>query len=229
MYNMLSTTTDFLQKHGIDFFLFTGTLLGAYREKDILQSDTDIDLVVDRRGRDLLVKQTEIPYSWYLESSRDPKNSLLRGCQNFTDPGHNPLRSLSKSQVYAIPKLGWGDQPSIYMDVYPLESFSLVRKIKKMMGPKYDFKPYESVIVRGKWFPVPQDPKGVLEKLYGGNWMTPSNVHATADLRSGLSLDFLMTAAAVVAAAAAYVAYVTRPKSKGRQKSQPDPPVRTLH
>jgi len=40
-----------LDKYGVPFFLGFGTLLGACREKDFIENDQDVDILVMERGR----------------------------------------------------------------------------------------------------------------------------------------------------------------------------------
>merc|ERR1711937_1053920 len=68
------------------------------------------------------------------------------------------------------------------MDVYPMYHWPLFRTVKEAIqrySKSYDFKPYDTVSIRGKKFPAPKNPELVLATLYGPEWRTPqANFHA---------------------------------------------------
>lgn len=208
MFHMISATSDFLEKHDVDFFLWGGTLLGAVRGQDLLESDSDLDLVVSDKGLQLLRKQTEIPYKFWDDWLTGPRPvPMMRGCQNFKDDIQNAndqMETVIAKSKQQIVRLVHHLHDSFYfknkakdkfwLDAYPLYHWPLFAKVKSAIQKKnntyYDFKPYDKVSIRGKQFPVPRDPEKVLATLYGPEWRIPqANFHADSIYAAGYALS----------------------------------------
>lgn len=111
---VLKTLTDYLDAHGLRYYLAYGTLLGAVRHHDIIPWDYDIDIQMPRPDFDrflaLSAKEPVAPhitvFSW--ENSRNYYQPFLKICDART------RLIITKTKHTHIP-LG------VWVDVFPLD------------------------------------------------------------------------------------------------------------
>lgn len=142
-----------LNKNGVDFFPFYGTLLGLVREDSCIDGDDDIDLMVSYDDRDRIYE---------IMSGLGMKN---------TDGGRNFLQF-----TYRIK-----DQPVIadfYLfeeeDEYLIERWNFFgRERDENYSVHFDKKqifPLSKIEWRGVELKMPNDPESVVEYCYGKEW-----------------------------------------------------------
>lgn len=156
---VLFNVADTLEKYNVRYFLFLGTLLGAMREKDFIDNDNDIDLVVLYKfwketelfksiTMDLLKKEI------YLGSLMDDFTlHLVRGRESPTNPTTDvDLHYAEKIMVNA-------------------KYFYLIKgnTWRFEIPATYFFNPH-TIEFLGRKFKVPKNPEEFLDKLYMDGW-----------------------------------------------------------
>lgn len=132
------------QLHGIEYFVFSGTALGLYRDGDLIPTDTDIDFVIEKSRSsiaELRKRLSNCAVKW--ESDHQvtfihPKGVVIdflffRGC--------------AEGWVFEVPH-PW--------------------KIKKECFDSVDFRKTKYGIVR-----FPMNVEYIFAKKYGEDWRTP--------------------------------------------------------
>ena len=141
-----------LEAHGIDYWCDFGTLLGLYRERDIIRGDKDADLAI---------VESELPRVLALSDALRARGYAL------TDRGG---RAGNVVRVYD-PRTGY------YVDVYPYRADGDVLR-SLVASPQEDI-PSALVARRvatsflGATVRVPDDIEGVLRHRYGPGFATP--------------------------------------------------------
>lgn len=139
-------------KHDLDFLIFYGTLLGAYRENDFIAHDTDIDIIVFDE-----LRLVSLLYEFEKEGLllvRYEKSPSLR----------------SHTTIFSLQDL----ESEIYIDVY----IAYQEKNGKMnlMGAYLPYKMFNKrtkIQFLGVSFNIPQKTESILKTLYGKQWKTP--------------------------------------------------------
>jgi len=146
----LFAVADLLDRLGIQYFLFFGTLLGAVREKGFIAHDTDTDIGVfaDFSGR--------------FEEIRDA----------VTDAGFAVLRGKPGDRLFSFMR---GNE---YLDCYVAERklvlpFRSVWDIDGSMVPAHMLDAPGRLEFLGREFSVPSNFERALAILYGKNWRMP--------------------------------------------------------
>jgi len=146
----LLAIADVLDRLGIRYFLFFGTLLGAVREKGFIAHDTDTDIGVfaDFSGR-------------FEEIS-----------MAVTNAGFAVLRGKPGDRLFSFMR---GNE---YLDCYVAERrrvfpLRLVWDIDGSVVPAHMLDAPGWLEFLGREFSVPLDPERTLAILYGKNWRTP--------------------------------------------------------
>lgn len=102
-------------KHGLKYYLYGGTLLGAVRNQGIIPWDDDMDIVMPREDYEKFKKicETELGEEYFYQDS-------------FTDPGYpNIAAKIRKNNTY-IREEKWDDRElhkGIFVDILPLDYF----------------------------------------------------------------------------------------------------------
>ena len=146
----LFAIADILDRLGIGYFLFFGTLLGAVREKDFIAHDTDTDLGVFREF-----------------SERFPEVRAAAEAEGFTI-----LRGEAGGFLFSFLR---GNE---YLDCYVSKRklafpFRKVWEVDSSLVPARYLDSMGRLQFLGRDFPVPAEPEKALATLYGTNWRIP--------------------------------------------------------
>ena len=150
-----------------EYFVFYGTLLGLSREKDIIENDDDIDLLVDIKNRDNVVEKIEksilqIDYS-------NPFNKSPYFLQAFNETKN--IRSYIDFYFYENYKnLDYIVERSNFFQNWKNPSQSL-HIPKKIIFPIKNENFFSTVIS------LPNKNLDVCEYLYGKKWKVPQRKH----------------------------------------------------
>ena len=148
---MLVTIKRVAEEHGIIILPMFGTLLGAIREHNFIQKDTDIDVVIYAKDKDkMFALRPELE-----------KYDIHLAC-------------------YVLPWIFTFKYRGITCDFYPLyESAWPWTKWYNLLLEKYINKNFfaktENYELFGETFQVPANPERLLEYLYGRNWRIPQS------------------------------------------------------
>jgi len=141
-----------LDKYGVPFFLGFGTLLGACREKDFIENDQDVDILVMERDENCLV------------------SALLS--LEFSECGLSIVRTHQKYLVSI--SLGVG-----YVDIYVFRPEGRLSKCWQYSIETERLENPEKRMFLGLEYLVPRDPESYLSEKYG-DWKTKSEKHASS-------------------------------------------------
>jgi lipopolysaccharide cholinephosphotransferase len=143
MLKMLEVVDAICTKHGLDYWLDAGTLLGAIRHQGFIPWDDDMDIAMPRASYEAFLR---------LAPSELPDFMCLQTIH--TDPGYfnmaTPLKIRDKTSRY-IEKHEQGNEPyvqGIFIDVFVYDTMPerlrqrkrykfLAKKISRLLGPKY--------------------------------------------------------------------------------------------
>ena len=171
---MLAHFDDVLAHAGIPYFVDHGTLLGLFRDGDLLSWDDDLDLSVPEAYtaaplRALLDAQSSLPQADELEWS----------AETVVDPGHNRILGVvlcySESNRLGLKKFA----ASIWF------MFREGDRIRQYINsaPAAFFEGRESLAYRGRTYPIPLQPDAYLESHYG-NWRVPVKDMSLEEIRN---------------------------------------------
>lgn len=143
--------SDHLDRFRVKHFLVFGTLLGAVREKDIIEGDHDVDIALHP------------DYRW------DFAELLADGLDGWTPIRlWNDLVSLERD----------GEYVDIYF-FGPQENFDKLRCLDYYLTVE-EVEELSQIEFLGKKFLTVKDPVRYLEEKYGPDWRVPSNKCATS-------------------------------------------------
>ncbi len=118
MLKLLKAIDELCIKHGIEYFLISGTLLGAVRHKGFIPWDDDMDIAMVREDYERFKKiaLTELPAGMALQTRKtDPYYRMMHvPCKVrdlgslFIEPGHENDKGMS----------------GIYVDIFPFDKHS---------------------------------------------------------------------------------------------------------
>lgn len=110
---ILDSVHDFCEKHGIVYFLSSGTLLGAVRHKGYIPWDDDLDIYMLRPDYDRFIK---------LFSENPCKNMCLLSLETSAMYQY-PFAKVIDDRTVLIEKVfGENFKLGVYMDIFPIES-----------------------------------------------------------------------------------------------------------
>lgn len=138
-----------LNSHLSQWFLSGGTLLGAYRDRDFIPWDWDVEVTV------------------LTEEAKPLEGQLL---MSLVKAGFLITGSDSSVENFKIVATGWGTDYEILGRW--LDPGEQMRKRDMTQVPAVFFESADEIIFRGKIFPAPQQTEGFLKSLYG-DWQMP--------------------------------------------------------
>lgn len=146
----LFAIADLLDRLGIRYFLFFGTLLGAVREQDFIAHDTDTDLGVfgdfSRRFPEIRAGAEAEGFTILRGETGGFLFSFLRGNEYLDCYVSEPCRAFPYRRAYEVDS-----------SVVPARHLDSMGRLGFL----------------GRDFPVPTEPEKVLARLYGPNWRVP--------------------------------------------------------
>jgi len=150
-FDNLVLLSRFFNDKKILFLPAFGTLLGLFRDKNLIYYDIDVDLIID-------------------ESYKEEFFATLSELEDF---GFKMVRSIFKGNLITIAK------NNEHIDLYFFSKLVYKNKTRYILtGSKYkfDYKFFEQTIVisvRNQLFNVPLRSEMLLRRLYGKKWITP--------------------------------------------------------
>jgi len=170
----LVVLTDILNKHNIKYWLQDGTLLGYYREKDLISHDKDTDLGLmwsDIADKKYIIKEILSKGFKISKIKGYMKESLLL---TFKRDGQTTDFFFYYNNGDKIYHCATGKNWEIYT---------------------YEYEPFEVKLVEflGHWFYVPDDERKFIVTKYGPDWMTPKPKwrNITSPLNAVASSNFI--------------------------------------
>jgi len=145
--------TDF-KKMGYDILLYGGTLLGAMRERDLILSDNDFDIIIFHTVN---IKE-EVKKQIIDIDNKFHNEKRLCGDLHFLGQNH-----------YFVEKNwfdgwhGWIGEDDKFYTFYHINGEL----------NKEDILPFKQIELKGEIFNIPKNPEKMLEVLYGKKWITP--------------------------------------------------------
>jgi len=150
---MLFDIADVLEEIGLQFFLSDGTCLGAYREKDFIEYDNDVDLKA--KAEDFVPK-----YPLLVEKIKEKGYGIWKG--KF------PFRRVSRMSVR---------EGAFHVDI---TSLYLIGNERWLPGKKHSFvyparlfENPDQINFLGRWFNIPTPVTEYLTLTYEFDYMTP--------------------------------------------------------
>jgi lipopolysaccharide cholinephosphotransferase len=144
---LLIDTAIILESQNIKFWLDYGTLLGAYRDKDFIDFDDDIDITANLLDSEKIIQSLPL----FIEKNIMPvRLSFWHGDNNEKERGNG-------IPFYQILSFSRNDH---YIDIY----FDL------------QFKSHDTILFKNHIFNIPPNVESYLEKYYG-NWEVPTNLN----------------------------------------------------
>ncbi len=157
---VLSGVADILEEMGIQYWIDSGTLLGAYRDKDFIPYDHDIDIrilpnqIADERIGELVSKLWEFGFH-VIVSNYGKRAEMI--CLN-TDK--NPFM-LDLKFAY------WDDN---YLWMYCWRQPFAIDEPRVHCYPRKFFEKLTSIELRGRKYPAPSPIRKYIAHHYGEDW-----------------------------------------------------------
>lgn len=151
--NLLQTTKTLFDNCGIKFYLIFGTLLGAIRERGLIEGDEDVDVFIERE--DLLIKN--LPYLY---------ENGLKVCR------------IKEHRFYSFHTIN-----NSYIDVYIKNElpFSIWKlwcvRINFCVIPRWYIRKSKKIEFLGIECLCPSKPERILKYWYGKSWRIPIKSH----------------------------------------------------
>jgi hypothetical protein len=166
----LLTAKSVLDEANIDFWLSSGTLLGAYRENDYIKGDHDIELDT---YEETLLTNYDMLYGRFISLG-----FIVRGHKRTNGAKINLYRDKGKISIRGL-----------FLDPdYEQNKFRLTRCYRY---PRKFFEAPETIEFKGATFRVPSPIEDYIVYVYGENWRTPiSHKQYMEDSRKRGVLDY---------------------------------------
>ena len=150
---ILEDVTLTLYQFDIPYFLIGGTLLGAIRDKNFIEWDTDIDLGI-----------------YYSGSFK----KIYEAIKNLEKLGFNVTKfnisNITLDRGYRIDLFWFHEQ----LEKNHIQYFYSYLGDKKLVFPVTCLNGLETINFLNKSYPVPRNPKKYLETQFGNNWQIPN-------------------------------------------------------
>ena len=176
---ILDSIDDFCKKNGMQYFLFSGTLIGAVRHKGYIPWDDDVDICMKRKDYDRF-------FSEFNQQRRDTLKSISAETEKnyYLASGKviDTATVIEEENNCAMP-IG------VYVDIFPMDNLpSDDKKLKKLnhridiyrkmlilkeVFPCEDFAETAELEFEGKTYSVPKNYKHVLSNMYGDYMKLP--------------------------------------------------------
>lgn len=112
-YGLLGTFQDFCRKHGLTYYVFFGTLLGAVRHRGFIPWDDDVDVVMPRADYDRMIAMAaEFPAPYFLQTMENDSDTFYGG---FCRLRNDATTGIGREDFGHDCHLG------IWMDILPLD------------------------------------------------------------------------------------------------------------
>jgi len=165
MLHMLFKFLKNLKKYEIDFFLLSGSLLGAVRQESFAGRPSDIDLGIKEDQLDKLLKAIPLLINSGVRTIKKhpdntPDNQLIR-LQILYQSAHIDIAVYRKKKIGD--RLVWVGETDRTVD----------SKFDGLSFPAEDLENLKLIECYGKKFLAPSNPEIYLFKLFGKNWKIP--------------------------------------------------------
>jgi len=147
--NMMVDVSDTLQKHDVEYWADFGTLLGVYRDQDVIMGDRDVDLAIPRSEEDK---------AW-------------QAIQELKAQGYSITRDAVKLKVWKSTNGVWFGCDICIYDEDKDNDQCFVRHT--FMMEKSWIYPLKKLMYRGHHINVPGNTEKYLEYEYGETWRVP--------------------------------------------------------
>jgi len=178
LFNSLVNITNLFDELGIGYVLTGGTLLGAVREGDLINGDTDWDLeIIDDDLEVLFASQDRL-----LEIGLKLTFPHLQDVFALSDP--KDIKMDCNRRIVKIYDADGNFHGDLF--VHTLFTDGLLRRVNlekgayinaKMTYPVWFFENRELIEIRDQKFYAPAEPEMMVERIYGPHWRTPLARH----------------------------------------------------
>ena len=118
MLRLLRITDAICKKYGLNYWLCSGTLLGAVRHGGFIPWDDDIDVAMSREDyeRFIEIAKNELPASVVMQ---------LRGQAAYLRYNHNPCKLRDRnSRIVETGETEANPEKGLFIDIFPFDAFS---------------------------------------------------------------------------------------------------------
>lgn len=164
--NMLQILAQIYEKDHLEFFLFWGTFLGAYREHNFIPHDLDMDIAV--WDEDSLYK---------IKECLTASGFAFLGKYFFPDHGVEEMKFDYHGvhlDVFKINKSETEFSSMIFTDIVSCPNSTQLCSCTEIFFPKFQL---QEITFRGRKFLAPTNEKEVLSAIYGDDFMIPNAKH----------------------------------------------------
>lgn len=199
LFKHLCIIIDKFEEEKIPYTLAGGTLLGAYRDGDIIpheERDFDIDILIENKEKVLSLNEKLVgtEYSIMDRSAGALDEDKYYLFDNMQDGNNHDAGGAGLAVLFNEELVG-----DIYL--YTIFSDGIARRWEdtdscsvnaKMACPAWFFEGVETVTIRGRKFQGPRETEAIICKIYGSDWSTPLGIGSFAKERhpdSGSVLD----------------------------------------
>lgn len=173
---MLKVIDVICEKHSIHYWLMSGTLLGAYRDKSIIKwdNDADIGMMESDYARFEKIVRSELPEDlFYQDGSDEPSYAKTKSCVA-------KLRDRNSCYCHCM-RTGCEYQDGLQIDIFVFKTVEVHGKRDMLVSVtngrfKIPFEyviPPSRIVMEGLEFSAPKQTLRVLETLFRQNFLTP--------------------------------------------------------